>query len=123
MSHHCHAIGCEKPVPPRLLMCAQHWRMVPAHLQRLIWRVYRRGQEVTKTPSAVYLAAQAHVVAYVANAENVWTVAESIEHSFGTIQSLVEAERLTLDDFELLAQYDRKSFGETFDLLRRRSAS
>jgi len=36
-------------------MCYKHWTMVPADLRRLIWRHYRNGQEVDKSPSAEYL--------------------------------------------------------------------
>lgn len=54
--HLCHAIGCAIAVPPRLLMCARHWRMVPADIQRRVWTNYRPGQEVDKRPSKEYLA-------------------------------------------------------------------
>jgi hypothetical protein len=37
MPHTCHAEGCEVAVPPKLLMCLKHWRMVPKHLQREVW--------------------------------------------------------------------------------------
>lgn len=64
--HVCHAHGCSKPVPPRLLMCAPHWRAVPAEIQRAVWREYRAGQERRKDPSRRYLAVQALAVARVA---------------------------------------------------------
>jgi hypothetical protein len=54
--HHCHAVGCGKPVPPALHMCLNHWRMVPPLVQRLIWQHYRQGQEIDKHPSVAYLA-------------------------------------------------------------------
>lgn len=44
MAHHCHATACTTPVPPELLMCPTHWRMVPRAVQRLIWQHYRPGQ-------------------------------------------------------------------------------
>ena len=44
-AHTCHARGCEKAVPPRLLMCAKHWRMVPYGLRLLVWATYQPGQE------------------------------------------------------------------------------
>ncbi len=53
--HHCHAVGCGKRVPPRLLMCAPHWRMVPKPIQREVWNAYVVGQEITKTPTPAYL--------------------------------------------------------------------
>lgn len=60
--HTCHARGCEKPVPPKYLMCGVHWRMVPNALKARVWSRYRAGQEVTKDPTPAYLeAAQAAV--------------------------------------------------------------
>lgn len=53
--HRCHARGCTTPVPPRLLMCARHWRMVPKDLQQRVWAHCRPGQEVTKDPTREYL--------------------------------------------------------------------
>jgi hypothetical protein len=44
-SHHCHATGCTKQVPPAYFMCAMHWRMVPRDLQALVWEHYNAGQE------------------------------------------------------------------------------
>lgn len=35
--HHCHALNCTTSVPPRLHMCAKHWRMVPKALQDDPW--------------------------------------------------------------------------------------
>lgn len=62
--HVCHARDCTEPVPPRMLMCAKHWRMVPANLQAEVWRTYRAGQEIDKRPTREYLdAAQAAIEA------------------------------------------------------------
>lgn len=36
-------------------MCYKHWSLVPADLRRLVWRHYRKGQEVDKNPSQEYL--------------------------------------------------------------------
>lgn len=69
MPHYCHAIGCPVPVPPRLLMCRRHWRMVPPNLQRDVWRTYRVGQELDKQPSLAYCLAQVRAVNAVALAE------------------------------------------------------
>jgi hypothetical protein len=52
----CHAIGCDKPVAPKFLMCGAHWRRVPVDIQRRIWKHYRPGQEIDKRPTAEYLA-------------------------------------------------------------------
>jgi hypothetical protein len=58
MNHTCHAHGCKKLVPPKMLMCLKHWRMVPKFAQDDIWRTYRPGQEIVKNPSNDYLKAQ-----------------------------------------------------------------
>lgn len=55
--HGCHARGCRAEVPPRLLMCPRHWRMVPRSLQCNVWAHYRPGQEVDKRPTVAYLDA------------------------------------------------------------------
>src|SRR5271163_2281815 len=54
--HHCHAVACETPVPPKMHMCLKHWCMVPKLVQDLIWHHYREGQEVDKKPSVEYIA-------------------------------------------------------------------
>lgn len=56
MSHTCHWPGCEAEVPPSMWGCKKHWFSLPTRLRNAIWRTYRRGQEVTKTPSPEYLA-------------------------------------------------------------------
>lgn len=50
-------------------MCRTHWRMVPRQLQALVWRYYRRGQEVRKDPSTQYQAVQRVAVGAVAERE------------------------------------------------------
>lgn len=67
--HLCHAIGCPTAVPPKMLMCLRHWRMVPRRLQADIWATYRTGQEVDKSPSDAYLIAQEAAVNAVAAKE------------------------------------------------------
>lgn len=39
--HDCFATGCNKQVEDEMLMCLRHWRMVPADIQREVWRTYR----------------------------------------------------------------------------------
>lgn len=36
MSHHCHALGCKSPCPPRWLMCRSCWSRVPADIQTIV---------------------------------------------------------------------------------------
>jgi hypothetical protein len=60
--HECHATGCHTEVPPRMLMCLRHWRMVPREIQRRVWAAYVPGQEIRKDPTARYLEAQREAV-------------------------------------------------------------
>jgi hypothetical protein len=30
-----------KSIPERLLMCSRHWKLVPAEIQRRVWKAYR----------------------------------------------------------------------------------
>ncbi len=57
-SHTCHAEGCTRQVPPRMFSCFAHWKMVPPHLQDMLWRVYRNGQENDKRVTKLYLLVQ-----------------------------------------------------------------
>jgi hypothetical protein len=65
MTHHCHWPGCPREVPPKLWGCLAHWRMLPPHLQREIWRAYVPGQEITKTPSPAYVEAARKAQAWI----------------------------------------------------------
>lgn len=77
MRHTCHAIGCDREVPPRLLMCARHWRMVPTPLQAKVWVHYVPGQEVRKDPTRAYLEAASAAIKAVAEREGYRTVADA----------------------------------------------
>jgi hypothetical protein len=57
-THTCHAHGCKVPVAESMLMCRAHWWSVPKKTRDAIWREYRQGQEIAKTPSLRYLAVQ-----------------------------------------------------------------
>lgn len=52
MTHHCHALNCQVPVPPEYLMCKSHWGLVPENIKRAVWANYREGQCDDKRPSA-----------------------------------------------------------------------
>lgn len=54
--HTCHWPGCTRHVPPDKWGCRPHWFTLPGELRKRIWAAYVRGQEITKTPSAAYLA-------------------------------------------------------------------
>lgn len=69
LAHHCHARGCPTHVPPSMLMCLKHWRMVPEALKREVWRTHVRGQEVRKDPTPEYLRAADAAIRAVAEKE------------------------------------------------------
>jgi hypothetical protein len=50
--HECAAPGCHEMISRRLLMCAAHWRTVPAPLQHAVLRTWRNGG------AGAYLAAR-----------------------------------------------------------------
>ena len=56
MRHTCHWSGCDKSVPPAMWGCRDHWFALPGFLRDAVWKYYRPGQEITKTPSSAYLA-------------------------------------------------------------------
>lgn len=56
-AHTCHAFRCSARTDPDRFMCLSHWRRLPKPLQKLIWRTYRPGQEISKDPSPEYMSA------------------------------------------------------------------
>lgn len=66
MTHTCHAMGCTRACAPKFLMHRDHWRMVPAKLQRELWAVYVDGQEDRKDPTPEYLVASERCILAVA---------------------------------------------------------
>lgn len=66
MSHHCHAHACTVEVPPARFCCPRHWHSLRREMQDAVWREYRKGQELTKDPTARYLAVQQRAVAEIA---------------------------------------------------------
>lgn len=78
MAHICHAVECCNRVPPRMLMCIKHWRMVPKWLQSEVWRTYVPGQETRKDPTSEYLAAHHAAVGSVAGSEGRYN--EAVKH-------------------------------------------
>lgn len=60
--HDCAATGCQRRIPSHLLMCIDHWRMVPARVKREVlvaWQAWRR----TVDPSGRHDAAVWHEAA------------------------------------------------------------
>lgn len=64
--HTCHWPGCGKEVPPAMWGCKGHWFTLPKRLRDRIWATYRRGQEITKTPSPAYIEAALEVQSWIA---------------------------------------------------------
>lgn len=54
--HTCHWPGCDKAVPPAMWGCKAHWYRLPIALRNKVWATFRPGQEVSKRPSAEYVA-------------------------------------------------------------------
>lgn len=67
--HKCHATACNTPVPPRMLMCAAHWSMVPKDLQNSVLANYRHGQCDDKRPSREWSRAAFAAICAVADRE------------------------------------------------------
>lgn len=63
--HSCRADGCQVQIPRGLLMCADHWRMVPAALRREVTRTHRELRYSAFDIGPDYLAAVAAAVAAV----------------------------------------------------------
>jgi len=40
-THECAISDCNKTVPRTMLMCKQHWYMVPKELRDQVWHTYR----------------------------------------------------------------------------------
>lgn len=66
----CKATGCSTPIRVTHLMCARHWRMVPAEIQRDVWTSYRPGQcDDGGRPSLAWIGAASRAVQAVAAVE------------------------------------------------------
>lgn len=55
--HTCHWPGCSRAVPPAMWGCREHWYRLPQHLRNQIWRTFRPGQEISKSPNREYIEA------------------------------------------------------------------
>lgn len=69
MSHTCHANYCNAGCPPKHLMCAYHWRLVPPDVQEKVYANYRTGQCDDGRPSPAWFDAAYLAIATVAQAE------------------------------------------------------
>lgn len=66
MSHHCHALGCKAPCPPRWLMCGPCWARVPKDIQAEVYRTVKMRGPVADKTWAPWWRAQAMAIAHVA---------------------------------------------------------
>lgn len=48
----CDIEGCKAVVPSHLLLCGKHWRLVPAALQREVYRSWKVRQRQPRDPAA-----------------------------------------------------------------------
>lgn len=58
-THRCAAVGCQHDIPLHLLMCIDHWRMVPVALRREVTQTFR---DANRNLSATGLALHLHAV-------------------------------------------------------------
>lgn len=118
MSHTCHAIGCSRQVPPRLLFCGPHWRKTPRAEQELIWATYVEGQEVRKDPTGLYLVAQSLVVQRLAVREGRVTREVAADATLEVLRHVLEADALTSADLDVLAKHEPTIFGPWAERVR-----
>lgn len=69
MRHLCHARNCEKECKPEKLMCPKHWALVPAHIQKEVYKHYRPGQCDDKKPNEKWILAANAAIKEVSRAE------------------------------------------------------
>ena len=43
LTHECPAVGCTREVRQDMLMCRNHWFMVPLPLRRAVWSAWQDG--------------------------------------------------------------------------------
>lgn len=63
--HDCHwPGGCHVQTAAAQFCCTKHWRMIPRPLQQKVWRAYRIGQEISKTPTREYMEVMREIKAW-----------------------------------------------------------
>lgn len=65
--HTCHWPGCKREVPPAMWGCSPHWFKLPVRLRNMVWAAYEPGQEISKTPSANYIAVARQIQDWIAS--------------------------------------------------------
>jgi hypothetical protein len=76
MDHLCHAEGCNRKIHPSKFVCRIHWAKLPQVFKSAIWREYRQGQEVSKTPTSRYIAVQRGAVSVLARIDGLSQASE-----------------------------------------------
>jgi hypothetical protein len=103
----CHARGCTRLTDSRFFICELHWRHVSPGMRTMLDACARPGQERDGKVYAVYVAAEAVVVAAVAVlGTRMWTVEQGASHATAVIRTLIEQGKLKLCDLEWLARFD-----------------
>lgn len=82
--------------------CREHWFKLPKPLRDQVWREYRPGQEITKTPSVRYLAVAALVQGWIA----------------GKVTINKDGSIFVHEDLQVIAKRARESLAEVDRLLR-----
>lgn len=89
--HHCHAIGCKNPCPPRWLMCKPCWRMVPAEYQREVYRTFEeRGPVIDETWASWWRAAALAIAAVQEKRDKTWDRQAYIDREFAVADKFEE---------------------------------
>ena len=65
----CAAIGCDERIPPQLLFCSPHWKLISRDVRQRVIRHYQIGQERRGDASPEYRAAAREAIRQVAELE------------------------------------------------------
>ncbi|MES1977339.1 MAG: hypothetical protein V4451_04840 [Pseudomonadota bacterium] len=52
-THNCAAVGCQKQIPLNMLMCGNHWNMVPTPISREVLSTWRSRNKRPSDQEAV----------------------------------------------------------------------
>lgn len=77
-AHHCHAMKCAAPCPPKYLMCGRHWAMVPKPMQDEVYRTVKLRARLIDSSWAPWWRAAHKAIYHVGKAEYPeWTKADA----------------------------------------------
>lgn len=91
MVHTCHMPRCHRSIAAKMLMCSEHWAMVPANLQSAVQKHYTPGQEHSKEVSGAYIDAANAAVVAVAQKERKLSTAPHIQEREDKIFAMAKA--------------------------------